>query len=172
MFDRDSSSVVRSLTDLLAFRSNPESKVYQHQSRNGGILEVARSTGSLRKNSKRHCCWGVNTRLLMEQVGIEHAPNGSLLRISPSLTRWWITYAIYAILFSMLQELIFVNKKWPVRNSSLNDTLSSTTVLPKFSWNRHFVETSLHKPLYKFFEWSNFAMWRFCVLWYNSLFHF
>ena len=41
MFDRDSSSVVRSLIDLFAFRSNPVSKVYQHRSRNGGILEVA-----------------------------------------------------------------------------------------------------------------------------------
>ena len=61
MFDRDSSSVVRSLIGLFAFRSNPVSKVYQHRSCNGGILEVAWSTGSLRKNSKRHCCWEVNT---------------------------------------------------------------------------------------------------------------
>ena len=52
MFDRDSSSVVRSLLGLFAFRSNPVSKVYQHRSRNDGILEVARSTGSLRKNRK------------------------------------------------------------------------------------------------------------------------
>ena len=61
MFDRDSRSVVRSLIGLFAFRSNPVSKVYQHRSRNDGILEVTWSTGSLRKNCKRHCCWGVNT---------------------------------------------------------------------------------------------------------------
>ena len=52
MFDQDSSLVVRSQIGLFAFRSNPVSKVYQHRSRNGGILEVAWSTGSLRKNSK------------------------------------------------------------------------------------------------------------------------
>ena len=52
MFTRDSSSVVRSLIGLFAFRSNPVSKVYQHRSRNGGILEVAWSTWSLRKKSK------------------------------------------------------------------------------------------------------------------------
>ena len=51
MFDQDSSSVVSTLIGLFDFRSNPVSKVYQHRSRNGGILEVARSTGSLRKNS-------------------------------------------------------------------------------------------------------------------------
>ena len=62
MFDLDSCSVVRSLIDLFAFRSNLVYKVYQHRSRNGGILEEAWSTGKLRKNSKRHCCWGVNTR--------------------------------------------------------------------------------------------------------------
>ena len=61
MFDRDSRSVVRSLIGLFAFRSNPVSKVYQHRSRNDGILEVTWSTGSLRKKCKRHCCWGVNT---------------------------------------------------------------------------------------------------------------
>ena len=42
-------------------------------------MEVAGSTGSLRKNSKRHCCWGHFRNLLMEQARIEHAPNGSLL---------------------------------------------------------------------------------------------
>ena len=60
--DRDSSSVVRSLIGLFAFRSHPVSKVYQHLSRNGGILEVAWSTGCPRKKTLRHCCWGVNTR--------------------------------------------------------------------------------------------------------------
>ena len=51
MFDRDSRSMVRSLIGLFAFRSNPVSKVYQHRSRNDGILEVTSgSTGSLRKN--------------------------------------------------------------------------------------------------------------------------
>ena len=58
-FDQDSRSVVRSLIGLFAFRSNPVSKVYQHRSRNDGILEVTWSTGSLTKNCKRHCCWGV-----------------------------------------------------------------------------------------------------------------
>ena len=61
MFDRDSRSVVRSLIGLFAYRSNPVSKVYQHRSRHDGILEVTGSMGSLRKNCKRHCCWGVNT---------------------------------------------------------------------------------------------------------------
>ena len=48
----ESSSVVRSLIGIFVFKSNPLSKVYQHRSRNGGILKVAWSTGSLRKNSK------------------------------------------------------------------------------------------------------------------------
>ena len=52
MFGRDSSSMVRSLIGFFAFRRNPVSKVYQHHSRNGGISEVAWSTGSLRKSSK------------------------------------------------------------------------------------------------------------------------
>ena len=51
MFDRDSNSMVRSLMGLFALRSNPVSKVYEHRSRNGVILEVALSTGSLRKKS-------------------------------------------------------------------------------------------------------------------------
>ena len=81
---RDSRPVVWSLIGLFPFRSNPVYKVYQHRSRNGGILEVAWSTGSLKKNSKRHCCCGVKQpihfrNLLMEQARIEHAPNGSLL---------------------------------------------------------------------------------------------
>ena len=84
MFDRDSSSVVRSLIGLVAFRSNPVSKVYQHSSCNGGIiLEVACSTGILRKNSKRHHAGELTPNpfpnLLIEQARIEHAPNGSLL---------------------------------------------------------------------------------------------
>ena len=53
MFDRDSRSVVRSLIGLFAFRGNPVSKVYQHRSRNDGLLEVTWSMGSLRKNCKR-----------------------------------------------------------------------------------------------------------------------
>ena len=40
-FDLDSSSVVRSLIGLFVLRSNPVSKVYQHRSLNGGILEAA-----------------------------------------------------------------------------------------------------------------------------------
>ena len=49
MFDRNSRSAVRSLIGLFAFRSNP---VYQHRSRNDGILEVTWSTGCLRKTVK------------------------------------------------------------------------------------------------------------------------
>ena len=64
-------SLVRSLIGLFVLRSNPDSKVYQHSSRNGGNLGVAWSTGSLRKTSKRHGCWGV-INLLMEQARIEH----------------------------------------------------------------------------------------------------
>ena len=62
--DKMRGSLVRSVIDLFAFRSNPVSKVYQHRPRNGGILEVVWSTGSLRKNSirKRHFCWEINTR--------------------------------------------------------------------------------------------------------------
>ena len=40
-FDLYSSSVVRSLIVLFVFRSNPITKVYQHRSRNGRIMEVA-----------------------------------------------------------------------------------------------------------------------------------
>ena len=83
MFDQDSSLVVRSQIDLFAFRSNPVSKVYQHRSRNGGILEVAWSTGSLRKNSKDTAAGELTPdpfpQLQMEQALIEHALNGSLL---------------------------------------------------------------------------------------------
>ena len=51
-----------------------------------GIWEVAWSTGSLRKNSKKHCCRRVNSRsirgqyfrnFLMEQARAEHAPKAS-----------------------------------------------------------------------------------------------
>ena len=52
MFGPDSSSLVRSLIGLFPFRSNLVSKVYQRRSCNGGILKVARSTGSLRKTVK------------------------------------------------------------------------------------------------------------------------
>ena len=41
MFDRDSSSVVRSLIGLFAFRSNPVSKVYQHRSRGSSLVDGA-----------------------------------------------------------------------------------------------------------------------------------
>ena len=75
MFDRDSSSMVRSLIGLVAFRSNPVFKVYQHSLCNGGIiLEVAWLKGSLRKNRKRHCCWGVNTRSI-SQIANRTGPN-------------------------------------------------------------------------------------------------
>ena len=52
---------------LFDFSSNPVFKVYQHRSRNGGILVIAWSTGSLRQNSKRHCCCVVNTRSIRGQ---------------------------------------------------------------------------------------------------------
>ena len=71
--------MVRSLIGLFAFRSNPVSKVYQHRSRNDGILEVTWSKGGLRKNYKRHIHLIHFRNLLMEQARIEHAPNGSLL---------------------------------------------------------------------------------------------
>ena len=58
MFDRDSCSVVRSLIDLSAFRSNPVSKVYQHRSRNEGILEVTWSTESLRERTVKDTAVG------------------------------------------------------------------------------------------------------------------
>ena len=58
MFDRDSSSVVRSLIGLFVFRSNPLSKVYQHQSHNDEILEVTWSTGSLRERTVNHTAVG------------------------------------------------------------------------------------------------------------------
>ena len=78
-----SSSVVRSLSGLFALRSNPVFKVYQHRSRNGGILEIALSTGSLRKNSKIHCCWGVNTRSICGQYFLNLIANGT----GPNRTR-------------------------------------------------------------------------------------
>ena len=58
MFDRDSRSVVRSLIGLFAFRSNPVFKVYQHRSRNDGILEVTWSTGSLRERTVKDTAVG------------------------------------------------------------------------------------------------------------------
>ena len=58
MFDRDSRSVVRSLIGLSAFRSNPVSKVYQHRSRNDGILEVTWSSGSLREKTVKDTAVG------------------------------------------------------------------------------------------------------------------
>ena len=44
--------MIRSLIGLFVLRSNLVSKVYQHRSHNGGISEVASSTGSLGKKSK------------------------------------------------------------------------------------------------------------------------
>ena len=58
MFDRDSRSVVRSLIGLFAFKSNPESIVYQHHSRNGGMVEVTWSTGSLRERTVKDTAVG------------------------------------------------------------------------------------------------------------------
>ena len=84
MFDRDSRSVVRYLIGLFAFRSNPVFKVYQHGSRNDGILEVTWSTGSLRERTVKDTAVGEITpdpfQQLVNGTGrIEHAPNGSLL---------------------------------------------------------------------------------------------
>ena len=73
MFDQDSSSVERSLIGIFAFRSNPVSKVNQHRSRNGGILEVAWSTGSLRKNTAA----GELTSDPFSQLANGTAPNGT-----------------------------------------------------------------------------------------------
>ena len=58
MFDRASRSVVRSLIGLLAFRSNPVSKVYQHRTRNDGIFELTWSTGSLRERTVKDTAVG------------------------------------------------------------------------------------------------------------------
>ena len=74
MFDRDSSSVVRSLIGLLALRNNPASKIYQHRSRNDGISEAAWSTGSLRKNSKDTAA-GELTPDPFSQLANETGPN-------------------------------------------------------------------------------------------------
>ena len=76
--------MVRSLIDLFAFRSNPVSKVYQHRSRNGGILEVTCLTGSLRERTVKDTIVGELTPDPFPQLAngtgrIEHAPNGSLL---------------------------------------------------------------------------------------------
>ena len=79
MFYRNSGSVVRSLIGLFALRSNSESNVYQHRSHNGGILEVARSTGSLRKNSKDTTA-GELTSDPFPQLANGTGPNGTRAR--------------------------------------------------------------------------------------------
>ena len=58
MFDWDSRSVVRFLIGRFAFRSYPVSKVYQHRSRNDGILEVTWATGSLRERTVKDTAVG------------------------------------------------------------------------------------------------------------------
>ena len=75
MFDLDSRSVVRSLIGLNAFRSNPVSKVYQHRSRNDGILEVTWSTGSLRKNCIKDTAVGELTPDPFPQLANGTGPN-------------------------------------------------------------------------------------------------
>ena len=68
-------SILTASNCLFIYRSKSVSNVYQHRWCEGEKLQnwwkvakmflgVARSMGSLRKNSKRHCCWGVNTRLV------------------------------------------------------------------------------------------------------------
>ena len=75
MFDRDSRSVVRSLIGIFAFRSNPESKVYQHRSRNDGILEVTWSTGSLRERTVKDTAVGELTPDPFPQLANGTGPN-------------------------------------------------------------------------------------------------
>ena len=75
MFDRDSRSVVRSLIGLFAFRSNPVSKVYQHRSRNDGILEVTWSMGSLRERTVKDTAVGELTPDPFPQLANGTGPN-------------------------------------------------------------------------------------------------
>ena len=75
MFDRDSPSVVRSLTGLFAFRSNPVSKVCQHHSHNDGILEVSWSTWSLRERAVKHTAVGELTPDPFPQLANGTGPN-------------------------------------------------------------------------------------------------
>ena len=75
MFDRDSRSVVRSLTGLFAFRSNPVSKVYQNRSRNDGILEVNWSMRSLRERTVKDTAVGELTPDPFPQLANETGPN-------------------------------------------------------------------------------------------------
>ena len=75
MFDRDSRSVVRSLIGLFAFRCNPVSKAYQHRSRNGVILEVTWSTGSLRERTVNGTAVGELTPDPFPQLANGTGPN-------------------------------------------------------------------------------------------------
>ena len=75
MFDLDSRSVVRFLKGLFAFRSNPVSKVYQHRSRNDGILEVTWSTGSLRERTVKDTAVGELTPDSFPQLANGTGPN-------------------------------------------------------------------------------------------------
>ena len=75
MFDRDTRSVVMSLTGIFALRSNPVSKVYQHRSRNDGILKVTWSTGSLRERTVKYTAVGEFTPDPFPQLANGTAPN-------------------------------------------------------------------------------------------------
>ena len=75
MFDSDSRSVVRSLIGLFAFRSNPLSKIYQHRSRNDGILEVTWLTGSLRERTVKDTAVGELTSDPSPQLANGTGPN-------------------------------------------------------------------------------------------------
>ena len=139
MFDRDSCSVVRSLIGLFAFRSNPVSKVYQHRSRNDGILEVTWSTGSLRERTVRDTAVGELTprihfcNLLMEQARIEHAPNGSLLTyitsadalanhcIVTAVNEWniWIRSICTSSIYQQHHCIVTAVNEWNIRIGSI-----------------------------------------------------
>ena len=67
--------MLRSLIGIFAFRSNPVSKVYQHRSRNDGILEVTWSTGSLRKITVKDTAVGELTPFQFPQLANGTGPN-------------------------------------------------------------------------------------------------
>ena len=75
MFDWDSRSVVRSLIGLFSFRSNSVFKVYQHRSRNDGILEVTWSMGSLKERTVKDTAVGELTPDPFPQLANGTGPN-------------------------------------------------------------------------------------------------
>ena len=67
--------MVRPLIGRFAFRSNPVSKVYQHRSRNDGVLEVTWSTGSLRDRTVKDTAVGELTPDPFPQLANGTGPN-------------------------------------------------------------------------------------------------